>query len=265
MYEASALPGKVYLIGAGPGAADLLTLRAARVLAEADVVLVDALVDCAVLSHCAARVRIVRVGKRGGCRSTPQAFIQRLMLRYARQGRTVARLKGGDAFVFGRGGEEATYLRAHGIAVEIVPGLTAGIAVPAALGIPVTHRDTAHAVTFVAGHASGASEPNWNALVAARTTLVIYMGLKRLPHIAASLMAAGMHGSTPAAVISHGTLPSERHVLASLHDIAASAAAVSLTSPAMVVIGEVVSMACTRTASSAFAFATATSMEAIQP
>jgi uroporphyrin-III C-methyltransferase len=256
--------GKVFLIGAGPGAADLLTLRAARVLAAADVVLVDALVDPAVLAHCAADARIVQVGKRGGCRSTPQQFIQRLILRYARQGRTVARLKGGDAFVFGRGGEEAAYLAEHGIAVEVVPGLTAGVAVPAALGIPVTHRAMAHAVTLVTGHASGNVEPDWKALVAGRTTLVIYMGLKRLPHIAAQLLAAGMHGATPAAVISHGTLPSERHVLAPLHEIAAAAAAASLPSPALVVIGEVVSMARSRSEIAAFPFGEEILMEATQ-
>ena len=264
MRELSGAAGKVYLIGAGPGAADLLTLRAARVLAAAEVVLVDALVDPAVLAHCAAGARIVHVGKRGGCRSTPQQFIQRLMLRHARQGRVVARLKGGDAFVFGRGGEEAAYLSEHGIEVEVVPGLTAGVAVPAALGIPVTHRAMAHAVTLVTGHASGASEPDWKSLVAGRTTLVIYMGLKRLPHIAASLMAAGMHGATPAVVISHGSLPSERHVLAPLLEIADAAAAASLPSPALVVVGEVVSMARSCSETAAFPFGAEILMEASQ-
>ncbi len=243
MCQASISSGKVYLIGAGPGAADLLTLRAARVLGAADVVLVDALVDPAVLTHCAAGARIVHVGKRGGCRSTPQAFIQRLMRRYARQGRTVARLKGGDAFVFGRGGEEMAYLDARGIEVEVVPGITAGAAVPAALGIPVTHRALAQGVTLVTGHSGGEAEPDWAALAATRTTLVIYMGLKRLSQIAARLMAAGLPGATPAVVISQGTLPGERHVLAPLSEIAAAAAAASLAAPALVVIGEVVALA----------------------
>jgi uroporphyrin-III C-methyltransferase len=233
----------VYLIGAGPGAADLLTLRAARALASADVVLVDALVDAAVLAHCRAGARILFVGKRGGCRSTPQAFIHALMLRYARQGRTVARLKGGDAYVFGRGAEEVACLAAHGIAVEVIPGITAGIAVPAALGIPVTDRALAHGVTLLAGHTCSDAEPDWAALAAAGTTLVIYKGLARLPYIAAQLVAAGMRGSTPAAVVSQGTLPNERYVIAPLERIAAAAAAARLAAPALVVVGQVVALA----------------------
>ena len=247
MREALATKGKVYLIGAGPGAADLLTLRAARVLASAQVVLVDALVDRAVLDHCTADARIVHVGKRARCRSTPQAFIQRLMWRHARQGRVVARLKGGDPCVFGRGGEEAEFLSARGIAVEIVPGLTAGLAIPASLGIPVTHRRVSRGVTLLTGHASDGAEPNWCALVQSRTTLAVYMGLQRLEHIARQLMAAGMSNAMPAAVIAQGTLPGERCVLAPLGEIAAAAAAAALYSPALIVVGEVVAMRARRT------------------
>ncbi|MGH8663101.1 MAG: uroporphyrinogen-III C-methyltransferase, partial [Burkholderiales bacterium] len=207
------------------------------------VVLVDALVDRSVLEHCTGGARIIHVGKRGGCRSTPQAFIQRLMVRHARQGRVVARLKGGDAFVFGRGGQEAAFQRRHGIAVEIVPGLTAGIAVPAALGIPVTQRGIAHGVTFVTGHASGIAEPDWRALAQSRTTLVIYMGLQRLADIARALMAGGLSGATPAAAIAQGTLPGERHVIAPLSDIARAVAQAALAAPAVIVVGEVVSLA----------------------
>jgi uroporphyrin-III C-methyltransferase len=246
MRAAISTQGKVYLIGAGPGAADLLTLRAARVLATAQVVLVDALVDGGVLEQCATDARIMQVGKRGGCRSTPQAFIQRLMLRYARQGRVVARLKGGDAFVFGRGGEEAAYLRQHGIEVEIVPGLTAGLAAPAALGIPVTHRGIAPGVTFVTGHASDGVEPDWRALAQTRTTLVIYMGLQRLAHITCALMAGGLSGATPVAAIAHGTLPRERHVVAPLCAIARAVEQAGLVAPAVIVVGEVVSAASAR-------------------
>jgi uroporphyrin-III C-methyltransferase len=243
MREAISVRGKVYLIGAGPGAADLLTLRAARVLALAQVVLVDALVDRSVLEQCAADARVIHVGKRGGCRSTPQAFIQRLMLRYARQRRVVARLKGGDAFVFGRGGEEAAYLRRHGIEVEIVPGLTAGVAVPAALGIPHTQRGIAPGVTLVTGHASDGVEPDWRALAQSRTTLVIYMGLQRLAHIAAALMAGGLSGATPVAAIAHGTLPHERYVVAPLCAIARAVVQAALAAPAVIVVGEAVSLA----------------------
>ena len=247
MREAPTTKGKVYLIGAGPGAADLLTLRAARVLASAQVVLVDALVDSAVLDHCAADARIVHVGKRARCRSTSQAFIQRLMWRHARQGRVVARLKGGDPFIFGRGGEEAEFLGARGVAVEIVPGLTAGTAIPAALGIPVTHRCIARSVTFVTGHASDEAEPDWCALVQSRATLVVYMGLQRLRHIARQLLAAGMSTATPAAVIAHGTLAGERCVVAPLGEIAAAVDAAALGSPALIVVGDVVAMSARRT------------------
>jgi uroporphyrin-III C-methyltransferase len=233
----------VFLIGAGPGATDLITLRAVRALAHADVVLIDELVDRALLAHCRDDVKVLAVGKRGGCRSTPQAFIQRLMLRYARQGRTVARLKGGDPFVFGRGGEELAFLRAHGVAVEVVPGLTAGIAVPTALGIPVTHRGIARGVTLVTGHAADGAEPDWPALARTGTTLVVYMGLKRLAHVAERLLEAGMAASTPAAVISSGTLATERAVHAELGAIAQAAAARQLASPALIVVGEVLAFA----------------------
>jgi len=234
---------QVYLIGAGPGAADLITVRAARALAQADVVLIDDLVDRAVLTHCAAHARVVPVGKRAGCRSTPQAFIQRLMLRYARQGRIVVRLKGGDPFVFGRGGEELMFLASHGIRVDIVPGLTAGIAVPAALGIPVTHRASSLGVTLVTAHTRADGEPDWAALARAGTTLAIYMGLARIERIAERLIAGGMDAATPAAVIEQGTLASQRHVLAPLAMLPRTARAASLAAPALILIGEVVAMA----------------------
>ena len=243
MRDMRANAGKVYLIGAGPGAADLLTLRAARLLAAAEVVLVDALVDAAVLAHCARSARIVHVGKRAGFAGASQAFIQQLMLRHALEGRVVARLKGGDPFVFGRGGEEADWLRRRGVAVEVVPGLTSGTAVPAACGIPVTHRGIARGVTFVTAHAGDGSEPDWPALLQSRTTLVVYMGLQRLERIACALMAAGASAATPVAVIAQGTLSDERAVFAPLHRIATDVRAASLPSPALIVIGEVVALA----------------------
>ena len=234
---------KVYLIGAGPGAADLITLRAARVLATADVVLIDDLVNRDLLAHCRSEVKVISVGKRAGCRSTPQDFIQRLMLRYARQGCIVARLKGGDPLIFGRGGEELEFLARHGIAVEVVSGLSAGCAVPATLGIPVTHRDLAHGVTFVTGHAGAGPEPDWSALARLRHTLVIYMGLNRIESISAALLTHGMHGATPAAVIEQGTMSSQRQVLSPLVDLARAARAAELKAPALIVIGEVVALA----------------------
>lgn len=234
--------GKVYLIGAGPGDPELLTLKAVRALDEADVVLVDELVNRDILRH-APRARIIEVGKRGGCKSTPQAFIERLMLRLARAGKTVARVKGGDPFVFGRGGEEIRTLQAAGIPYEVVSGITAGIAVPAALGIPVTHRDYARGVTLVTGHAREGGEINWEALARSGTTLVIYMGMASLPRITARLAAAGLPGHMPAVAIQNGTLPAQRKVISTLAALADDVRHASLGGPAIVVIGEVVSLA----------------------
>lgn len=236
---------KVYLIGAGPGAADLLTLRAARVLAEqAEIVLADDLVSAEILALVRPAARVLKVGKRGGRASTPQDFIHRLMVRYARRGRTVVRLKGGDPYVFGRGGEEVEALAAAGVEAEVVPGLTAGIAVPAAAGIPVTHRAYTHGVTLVTGTAGeGCGEPNWAALAASGTTLVIYMGLTRLLNIVARLIAAGLPPDTPAAAIASGTLAAQRQVKARLADLPARVIADGLASPAIIVVGEVAAFA----------------------
>lgn len=235
--------GKVYLIGAGPGDPELMTLKAVRVLRAADVVLVDDLVNHAVLDHARADARIIEVGKRGGCRSTPQAFIQRQMINEARAGHTVARLKGGDPFMFGRGGEEVAALRAAGIAVEVVSGVTSGIAAPASLGIPLTQRGWAPGVTFVTGHTQDGNSVNWAALAAARTTLVIYMGITNLPEIVAQLLAAGLPASTPAVLIQHGTLPRQRQIKTHLGSLEAATRQAGIGSPAIMVIGEVASLA----------------------
>jgi uroporphyrin-III C-methyltransferase len=236
------MSGKVYLIGAGPGDPELLTLKAVRALARSDVVMIDDLVDRRVLEF-APSARVIEVGKRGGCKSTPQAFIERLMVRLARHGNTVARIKGGDPFVFGRGGEEALTLAQAGVICEVIPGITAGIGVPAALGIPVTHRDVARGVTFVTGHTRDGTGPDWAALARTDTTLVIYMGMQRVVEIAAALQAAGMAGATPAAVIQHGTTELQRHVVATLATLAHAAHAAQLGSPALIVIGKVVGLA----------------------
>ncbi|MDP3287542.1 MAG: uroporphyrinogen-III C-methyltransferase [Methyloversatilis sp.] len=239
--------GKIYLIGAGPGDPELLTLKAVRVLGLCDVLLVDDLVDRAVLAHARPVARIVRVGKRGGCRSTPQAFIERLMRRCARAGLTVGRVKGGDPFVFGRGGEEMQAMARAGVACEVVNGLSAGIAVPASLGVPVTHRDLACGVTFVTGHARADGQPgreaDWPALARCGTTLVIYMGMRTLDVITRALIDGGLPADTPACAIQNGTRGNQRSVVATLSTLATAVSAAGLGSPAIVVIGEVVSLA----------------------
>lgn len=239
--------GKVFLIGAGPGDPELMTLKAARALHLADVVLVDDLVNRGCLAHARSDAKVIEVGKRGGCRSgpsaTPQVFIEKLMIQYAKAGNTVARLKGGDPFVFGRGGEELQALAAEGIDVEIIPGVTAGLGAPAALGIPVTHRGVASAVTFVTGHTQHGKEPNWDALVRGGATLVVYMGLRRLGEICGALMTAGMNPETPACVIENGTLRNQREIVSALRDLARNVENEKIASPAIVVIGDVVRFA----------------------
>lgn len=237
------LPGKVWLVGAGPGDPELLTIKAVRVLGSADVVLVDDLVDPRILAHAKTSARIVQVGKRGGCRSTPQAFIEKLMIRLARRGAIVVRLKGGDPFVFGRGGEEAEALKQAGIPCAVVNGITAGIAVPAAIGIPVTHRALAHGVTFITGHARDGASPDWAALRAGGTTLVIYMGMKRVATIVDSMIKAGYPADTPACAIQNGTLETQATVVSTLTALPRSIADAGLGSPGMLVIGDVVKIA----------------------
>lgn len=237
---------KVLLVGAGPGPADLLTLRAARAIAEADVLLADALVTDEVLALAKPSAKVLRVGKRAGMKSAAQEFIHRVMARYARRGSTVARVKGGDPFMFGRGGEEVDYLRALGIEVEVIHGLTAGVAVTGSAGIPVTHRAHCVGVTMVTGHTEDGREPNWQALAASGTTLVIYMGLAALPAIVEKLAVGGLPLSTPAAVIAHGTLPTQQQVAGTLADIADRAREAALPAPALIVIGNVAAYAETR-------------------
>ncbi len=230
---------KVWLVGAGPGDPELLTLKAVRALGEAHVVLIDDLVNNAVLEHCPT-ARVIAVGKRGGCRSTPQAFIHRLMLRYARQGKCVVRLKGGDPCVFGRGGEEAQWLKSHGVEVEIVNGITAGLAGATQCGIPLTLRGVARGVTLVTAHTQDDSSLNWQALAQGGTTLVVYMGVAKLAEIEEQLLAGGLPGETPVAMIENASLPHQRECRSSLQDMQRDAQAFALQSPAILVIGEVV-------------------------
>ncbi|MCB5186426.1 uroporphyrinogen-III C-methyltransferase [Methylobacillus caricis] len=237
------MAGKVYLIGAGPGDPDLITLKAAKALQTADVILLDDLVSRDILQH-APQARAIEVGKRGGCKSTPQHFINRMMIALAEQGQTVIRLKGGDPFLFGRGGEEMLELRSAGIEVEVIPGVTSGIAVPAAIGIPVTHRAYAHGVSFVTGHLQdGESGQNWKALAESGTTLVIYMGMKHLSAITRELLATGMSPDTPAAAIQNGSLPQQQHVTSTLSLLTTAVQQAGMGSPAIIVIGDVVRLA----------------------
>jgi uroporphyrin-III C-methyltransferase len=234
------------LVGAGPGDPELLTLKAVRLLRSATVLLVDDLVADAVVALAVRGrrkpPRVVHVGKRGGCQSTPQAFIERLMVSEALAGERVVRLKGGDPFVFGRGGEEAESLRSHGIEVEIVNGITAGLAATTALGVPWTHRDHAHGVMLVTGHArDGAPGPDWAVLGAAAAqglTLVIYMGMARLAAVQAGLLRA-LPGNTPAAVVQHAGTPQERACDCTLADLTHAVRAHGLGSPAIVIVGHV--------------------------
>lgn len=244
-------PGKVYLIGAGPGDPELLTLKAVRALGRADVVLVDDLVHRDTLCHTSTGARVIEVGKRGGCKSTPQAFIDRLMVRLARRGAVVARLKGGDPFLFGRGGEELALLRAAGVDVEVVSGVTSGMAAPAALGIPVTHRGVASGVTFITGHSRDGGDPDWGALRATGTTLVIYMGMTRVTALVAGMLEAGFPVDTPACAIQNATLATQGEVVTTLSRLPAAAAEARLGSPAILVIGEVVRYAHIAAASAA--------------
>ena len=232
--------GKVWLVGAGPGDPELLTLKATKAIAQGDVIFIDDLVNRAVLEHAKPTARIVAVGKRGGCRSTPQAVIERLMIREARAGLTVVRLKGGDPCLFGRGGEEQANLMRAGISVEIVNGITAGIAAPTAFGIPITHREAAPGVIFVTGHTRDGAAPNWAALAATGLPLVIYMGVARAQEIARQLLAAGMAPDTPVAAISHATTPRETAEITTLQALQNLGLAPALESPAIIVIGEVV-------------------------
>lgn len=234
-------PGKVVLVGAGPGDPELLTLKAARAIAAADVILYDALVNPAILEHARAGARRILVGKRGGCESTPQAFIERLMVQEARAGNRVVRLKGGDPFVFGRGGEECRALGAEGIELEVVPGITSGIAAPARLGIPVTDRDAAHGVAFVTGHArDGVDGPDWKQLGRSGLTLVVYMGIANARAIAEELQKGGLVADTPAAVVQSACSAKERACVTTLGRLADAIETGGYRAPAILVIGEVV-------------------------
>lgn len=239
---ASALP-RVTLVGAGPGDPELLTLKAVKTIASATVLLVDDLVNEAILAHASPQARIVHVGKRGGCQSTPQAFIEKMMVQAAQAGERVVRLKGGDPFIFGRGGEEVEHLQAAGVAVDVVNGITAGLAAVTSLNMPLTHREHAHGVVFITGHAKpGDAGTNWAALAhcaqQAKLTLVVYMGVSSIEHIQAGLLQ-GLPGQTPVAIVQRASLPQQRHATTTLADMAHTLHTQRLGSPSVLVIGDV--------------------------
>jgi uroporphyrin-III C-methyltransferase len=230
--------GKVTLLSAGPGDLDLLTIKAAKALALADIVLLDDLANPEIVSL-APQARVIRVGKRGGCKSTPQAFIQRLMQRYALKGLHVVRVKGGDALLFGRAGEELTALRHAQIPVEIINGISSGFAAAASLGISLTHRQHCHGVTFVTAHKQDHGEPNWAALAATGTTLAIYMGMTRIDSLCNALLSA-LPATTPAAVVQWAGTATERRWLGRLDRLAIDAVNEGLGSPAVILIGQAI-------------------------
>ena len=233
--------GRVALVGAGPGDPELLTLRAARLLAQADVVVHDHLVGPGVLALIGAGAQRIYVGKERCRHSMAQDDINRLLVQLAREGRHVVRLKGGDPFIFGRGGEELQALAAEGVPFEVVPGVTAACGVASHAGIPLTHRDFAQSCTFVTGHLKdGSCELDWPALARPRQTVVIYMGLSGLPTICAQLIAHGLPAHWPAAVVAQGTLPTQRVVCATLATLAEEVEREGLQSPCLTIVGEVV-------------------------
>ncbi len=260
--EAAGAPGRVYLVGAGPGDPGLLTTRALELIASADVILYDRLIPTAALDGVRADAEVLFVGKEGGGESILQEQTEGLMVQRALAGKTVVRLKGGDPFVFGRGGEEALTLREAGIPFEVVPGITSGVAAAAYAGIPVTHRGLATAVAFVTGHTrtddaldtasreTAAGDPaqaetnlDWAALAAFPGTLVFYMGVRRLPQIAGSLIAAGRPAEEPVAIVERGTLPDQRTVSGTLATIADLAQAENVRAPSITVVGPVAELA----------------------
>ena len=234
----------VTLVGAGPGDPELLTIKAVKAISNATVLLVDDLVSDAIVAIASSSTRIVYVGKRGGCKSTPQAFIEKLMLQEVLNGDNVVRLKGGDPFIFGRGGEEVENLQKKGVNVTVINGITAGLAGVTSLGVPLTHRAHAHGVLFITGHAKqGATDAvDWAALshtaAQAKLTLVVYMGMSGALQLQASLLQ-GLDPNTPVAIIQHVSLPTQRHVVCKLNELHLTVVRDQMVSPSVIVVGDV--------------------------
>lgn len=237
--------GRATLVGCGPGDPDLLTVRAVKAIQSADVLLFDALIDAAILDFASAPARRIDVGKRCGRHAMNQAAINALIVRLARTGAHVVRLKGGDPFVFGRGGEELASLRAAGVPVTVVPGVTAACAAAASLQVPLTHRDLARSLHFVTGHGADGTVPahDWLALVRSGGTIAAYMATRTLPLIAAQLMAAGMAGATPAVAVENASRSNERRLFGTMAELAETLPAADFSGPTLVLIGAVVAAA----------------------
>lgn len=235
------MKGKVYIVGAGPGRLDLLTIRALEVIKNADVILYDDLIGDVAEFLKETKAELISVGKRRGLHKFEQEDINRMLVEFAREGKNVVRLKGGDPFVFGRGGEEAEFLAKEGVDFEYVPGISSAIAVPGCAGIPVTHRRFDPAVVFITGHESR-ERLNWNALAKLNATIVVLMGLSNLESICKNLIENGKDAETPVAVIEKGLSKEERVLVGTLKDIAEKVRAEGVSSPAVIVIGKVVEL-----------------------
>jgi uroporphyrin-III C-methyltransferase len=239
MEHAPSATGKVYLVGAGPGDPDLLTLRAARLIMQAGLIVHDGLVSEDILAMAGPKARLVSVAKRRSRHTMPQDAINDLLVAEARAGKQVVRLKGGDPFIFGRGGEEAEACRAAGVPVEVVPGITSALGASAAAQIPLTHRANASMVSFVAGQCKGLTEQDWSGLAGKGRTLVIYMGLASAPQIAEKLIADGLSPAMPVAVIENATRKAMRVLRAPIAGLAELVVRERVKSPALIVVGEV--------------------------
>lgn len=238
-------PSKVFLVGAGPGDPELITLKAKRVLEEAHVVIYDRLVGDGVLNFVNPDAELIFVGKESSFHSSPQEEINELISSRAKEGRIVVRLKGGDPFIFGRGGEEATHLFSEGVPFEVIPGITAASGISAYAGIPLTDRRYSPAVTFITGHrmkGEGIEGLDWQALAQLNHTLVFYMGVANLSEITKNLIINGRDMSTPAAVVSRGTMPEQTTILGTLADISEKSKEQEISPPALLIIGEVVNL-----------------------
>ena len=235
--------GQVYLVGTGPGEPDLLTLRAYRLIQSADVVLYDNLVSAEVMKLLPSAAERIYVGKQRDRHTLRQEEINKLLVKYAQQGRSVLRLKGGDPFIFGRGGEEIETLMQEGVPFQVVPGITAALGAAAYAGIPLTHRDHSQACIFVTGHLKdGSADLDWAALTRPRQTVVIYMGLLGLPELCAKLIEHGLPADTPAAVVEQATLQAQRVIAASLGALPDAALRAKLKGPTLIIVGHVVSL-----------------------
>lgn len=235
--------GRVYLVGAGPGDPELLTLRAVRLLGQADAIVYDNLVSPEILKFALPQVQKIYAGKRRNEHTMRQEQINLLLVKLAREGKQVVRLKGGDPFIFGRGGEEMEVLAEHGVDFEVVPGITAACGVASYAGIPLTHRDHAQSCLFVTGHLKdGSANLDWEALSRARQTVVIYMGLNALPDICRQLIAHGAPADRPIALVQHGTTTSQKVLTGTLADLPERVADSGFTSPSLIIVGDVVKL-----------------------